>query len=137
MNSLTRKAAVLMTALSFAALSAFAQTPQKPPDSPPPFFKGDKDKDHDPNGRLVEGWVKDETDTVVEGAVVKLKNTKTLQMRSFITKTDGKFRFGALRMDTDYEVKADFKNLSSPQKTISVFDSRKQVVINLKLESKK
>ncbi len=115
----------------------WGQQPQKPPDAPPPLFKGDREKDDDPNGRSVEGQVKGQDDNPADGAIVKLKNLKTLQVRSFITKSDGKFRFGGLRKDVDYEIKADHKDLSSPTRTISVFDSRKQVILNLKLEPKK
>lgn len=136
MIKLFKNLALAMLA-ALAASALFAQVPQKPPDAPPPLFKGEREKDDDPNGRIAEGTVKDEQDNPIDGAVVKLKNTKTLQVRSFITKTDGKFRFGGLRKDIDYEVKADFKNLSSSTRTISVFDSRKQVILNLKLEPKK
>ena len=123
--------------LAGVAGNLWGQQPQKPPEAPPPLFKGDRQKDDDPNGRSAEGVVKDEQDNAAEGAVVKLKNLKTLQVRSFITKTDGKFRFGGLRKDVDYEIKADHNSLSSSTRTISVFDSRKQVILNLKLEPKK
>jgi len=41
----------------------------------------------------------------VNGAVVQLKNTKTLQIRSFITKDDGTYHFYDLSPDIDYELK--------------------------------
>jgi hypothetical protein len=120
------------------ASAVWCQVPQKPPESPtPPLFKGDRDKDKDPNARQVEGTVKDSQENPVPGAVVKLKDTKSLQVRSFITKDDGKFRFTGLRKDIDYEVRADQSGRSSPMKTVSVFDDRKVVVITLKLEDKK
>jgi hypothetical protein len=37
----------------------------------------------------------------------------------------------------DYELKADFQGASSSTKTVSSFDSRKDVVLNLKLNPKK
>ena len=80
--------------------------------------------------------VTDETDKTVDGAVVQLKNTKNLQIRSFITTDNGTYYFHGLSPDVDYELKAEFKSAESPTKTLSSFDSRKQAVINLKLAKK-
>lgn len=86
------------------------------------------------NVRTVQGTVTDAQDAFVQGAVVQLKNTKTLQIRSFITKEQGAYFFHALSTDVDYELKAEHRGSSSSVKTLSAFDSRKQAVINLKLE---
>ena len=71
------------------------------------------------------------------GAVVQLKNTKNLQIRSFVTKEDGTYYFHGLSPDVDYELRADFQGASSASKTVSSFDSRKDVILNLKLNPKK
>ncbi|MBZ5585244.1 MAG: carboxypeptidase-like regulatory domain-containing protein [Acidobacteriia bacterium] len=88
--------------------------------------------------RNVQGVVTSPEDAVVGGAVVYLKNLKTLQIRSFITKPDGTYYFHGLSTDVDYEVRADSKEqgLASPTKTLSSFDSRRDAVINLKLNKK-
>ncbi len=104
---------------------------------PPPFFKGDKGKKDDGSVRALQGTVKMPDETPVESAVVKLKNVKTLQVRSFITKPDGSYTFGGLSTNADYEIWADYQGKSSDIKTLSVFDSRKVAVINLKVEPKK
>ncbi len=128
----------LLILAAASGVLALAQVPQKPPESPnPPFFKGDKEKDTDPNGRRVQGTVEDPQEARIAGAVVKIKNKKTLTIRSFITKDDGKYNFGNLRMDTDYELTAEHKGGASDSKTISVFDDRKLVVLNLVVEPKK
>lgn len=128
---------LLIAAIAAAGSFLWAQVPNAPPKNPnPPFFKGDKGEKEDPNGRIVQGVVKNDQDNFVDGAVVKLKNTKTLQVRSFITKADGKYRFGGLNKDVDYEVQAGHQGKSSDTKTVSVFDSRKQIILNLKLEEK-
>jgi len=88
------------------------------------------------NTRGVQGMVTSPEDTPVNGAVVQLKNTKTLQIRSFITKQDGLYYFHGLSTDVDYELKADYQGASSPTKTLSSFDSRKDAVMNLKLNKK-
>jgi hypothetical protein len=87
--------------------------------------------------RSVQGTVTVADDTPVNGAVVQLKNTKTLQIRSFITKEDGTYHFYDLSPDIDYELKADYQGASSNTKTLSSFDSRRQTVLNLKLNPKK
>ena len=94
-------------------------------------------KGEDSNTRSVQGAVTDSGNALVEGAVVQLKDTKTLQIRSFITKADGLYHFHGLNPNLDYELKADHQGASSSLKTLSSFDSRKQAVINLKVEAKK
>jgi len=86
--------------------------------------------------RSVEGAVTNSDEGSVTGAVVQLKNLKTLQIRSFITKEDGTYHFFELSPDVDYELKADFQGATSGSKTLSSFDSRKKAVINLKLSKK-
>ncbi len=93
------------------------------------------DKD-DPNIRSLQGQVVDPNGKPVAGGVVQLKDTRTLQIRSFITQADGEYRFSGLRTDTDYEVKAESNGLSSDSKRLSTFDSRKIARVNLKLNKK-
>jgi len=94
-------------------------------------------KDENANVRTVQGVVRDAEGEAVNGAVVQLKNTKTLQIRSFITRDNGSYYFHGLSTDVDYELRADYNDTSSGDKTLSSFDSRKVAVMNLKLEKKK
>ena len=94
-----------------------------------------KEKD-DPTIRSLQGQVADPDDKPVAGAVVQLKDTRTLQVRSFITQENGEYRFSGLRVDTDYEIKAEHSGLSSDTKRLSNFDSRKIATVNLKLNKK-
>ncbi|PWU09430.1 MAG: carboxypeptidase regulatory-like domain-containing protein [Terriglobia bacterium] len=114
--------ALLALALLFTATLAFAQKKNK----------GDENS----NTRSVQGSVTSAEDAAVSGAVVQLKNVKTLQIRSFITKEDGNYYFHGLSPDVDYELKADYQGASSPNKMLSSFDSRKEAIINLKLNKK-
>ncbi len=94
-----------------------------------------KDKNGEPtNQRSVEGTVTDSKDAPVSGAVVYIKNSKTLQIRSFITKEQGKYYFHSLSPDVDYELHAESNGATTGNKTLSSFDSRKQAIINLKLK---
>jgi hypothetical protein len=95
-----------------------------------------KKKNPEDDLRTVQGTVTDGTDSPVDGAIVQLKNTKTLQIRSFVTQQHGAYYFHGLSPNVDYEVRADFHGASSPTKTVSSFDSRKEVAINLRLEKK-
>jgi hypothetical protein len=83
--------------------------------------------------RTVQGVVTNASDQPVGKAIVQLKDTKTLQVRSFITQPDGAYHFAGLSDNVDYELKAEHNGAASDTKTLSVFDSRKAAVINLKL----
>lgn len=94
-------------------------------------------KDENANIRSVQGVVSNAQGEAVNGAVVQLKNIKTLQIRSFITRDAGAYYFHGLSTDVDYELRADFNGATSGAKTLSSFDSRKLAIIHLKLEQKK
>ena len=94
-------------------------------------------KDENSTIRSVQGVVSNARGEALNGAVVQLKNTKTLQIRSFITRDNGAYYFNGLSTDVDYELRADFDGASSRERTLSSFDSRRQPVVNLKLERKK
>jgi hypothetical protein len=83
--------------------------------------------------RSVQGVVTSNEEAPLEGAVVQLKDTKTLQIRSFITKQNGTYHFHSLNPDVDYELRAEHQGASSGSKTLSSFDGRKSAVINLKV----
>jgi hypothetical protein len=91
----------------------------------------------DPQTRTVQGTVTAADDSLVNGAVVYLKNTKSLQIRSFFTQKDGSYYFHDLSPDIDYELKAEYNGASSGAHTLSSFDTRKLATINLKLNAKK
>ena len=72
----------------------------------------------------------------VPGAIILLKDTKTLQVRSYIAQKDGKYHFFGLSSDINYELRAQANGMTSPEKMVSVFDSHKVVKLNLKLKKK-
>jgi hypothetical protein len=91
-------------------------------------------KKKDDQNRTVQGVVSAADDSPIPGAVVYLKNTKTLQVRSFITQPNGSYFFHGLSPDVDYELRAENKGASSPTKTLSSFDSRKDANLDLKFK---
>jgi len=86
--------------------------------------------------RSVSGVVTGADDKPVVGAVVQLKDLKTKNVRSFYTQDKGEYYFHELSTEVDYELTATFNGASSKTKTLTVFDSRKDAVLNLKLNSK-
>lgn len=125
----------LAVLLSFACEAIAQVVPQQ---RTPPLFRGEKrPKDEEAKNRSLSGVVRDVSENAADSAIVQLKDTKSRQVRSFITKEDGAYHFHGLSADVDYEVKAQRKGLSSDTKTLSEFDSRKAAVINLKLDQKK
>ena len=140
MLSTTLARLLVAAVLGSAVLLAQAQS-QSVPKGPGygnwvPGSQKDK-KNDDPNVRGVTGTIRMADDTLVEGAVVQLKNTKTMQIRSFITKADGVYQFQGLSTNVDYELKAEAKGMISPARTLSTFDDRKRAIMHLKLENKK
>ena len=97
-----------------------------------PFEKKDKGD----AGKLLTGRVTDKQDNPLPSAVVYLSNTRTRAVKTFICGADGVYRFPSLSQNDDYEVYAQLKGKKSDTKTVSQFDNRGQVMINLKIDTK-
>ena len=85
-------------------------------------------------GRLLFGKVLDPQDNPLPDAVVYLTNTRTRAVKTYIVGPDGTFRFPALSAAIDYEVYAQYKGHKSASKSVSQFDDRSQVYIDLKID---
>ena len=90
-----------------------------------------------PQLRTVRGVVMDKSDSLVVSAVVFLKNTRTNAVRSYITDEQGNYRFSGLDPNVDYEIHAEKDDAKSATRTVSSFDNKKDIVINLKMDKKK
>ena len=86
--------------------------------------------------RSVKGIVTDPAENPIENAVVQLKNTKTLQVKSFFTNADGEYYFHGLDPNVDYEVLARHNGVSSKTRTVSTFDNRSELIYNFEIEPK-
>lgn len=87
--------------------------------------------------RTVHGVVMDKSENLVSESVVFLKNTRTNVVRSSYTDNTGKYRFSGLDPNADYELHAEKAGTKSATHTVSSFDSRKDITLNLKIEKKK
>jgi len=87
--------------------------------------------------RSVAGKVLSAQDQPLTKAVVHLKNTKTLVIKTYITEPDGTYRFSGLSPNVDYEIYAEKEGSHSDTKTLSAFDNRKQLTVTLKIHSGK
>jgi hypothetical protein len=85
--------------------------------------------------RTLQGQVMKSGDAPLPGAVVYLKNTKTLAIRTFVSDDKGNYRFASLSPNVDYEIYAEYKGAKSDTKTLSAFDSRPTATINLKVNA--
>ena len=115
-----RRIAVALLALFFLVLLGHAQDPKR-----------------GAHLRTVRGVVTDKQDNAMPGAVVFLKNANTQAVQSRITDDAGAFRFSGLDPNADYEIHAEKDGAKSPTRTVSSFDNRKEIVINLKIDRKR
>ena len=87
--------------------------------------------------RTLTGTVLDKSDKPIPNAVVYLKNTKTLAVKTYITQTDGTYRFPELSPNVDYDLYAQKNGQQSKSKTLSQFDDRDKPNLNLQIDTNK
>jgi hypothetical protein len=92
------------------------------------------DKKDKQQGRLLFGKVLDQQDNPVVNAVVYLTNSRTHAVKTYIVGQDGTYRFPGLST-VDYEVYAQYNDRKSDTKSVSQFDDRSQVYVDLKINT--
>ena len=130
---------ILPIALLLFVPLAVAQHNESNPDSQPNvFLENNRPKNSkEANTRTIEGSVKDAGDNPLAGAIVQLKNLKTAKIVDYPTRDDGKFSFKDLPMDANFELAAKRGNLTAPVKKVTIYDTRKYVILNFQLTSAK
>jgi hypothetical protein len=93
------------------------------------------DKKEKQQGRLLYGKVLDRQDNPVSDAVVYLTNMRTHAVKTYIVGQDGMYRFPGLS-NADYEVYAQRNDRKSDTKSVSQFDDRSQIYIDLKVQAR-
>jgi hypothetical protein len=96
-----------------------------------------KEKNKGDAGRMLTGKVVDKQDNPLADSVVYLSNTRTRAVKTYIVGPDGLYHFPELSPNIDYEVYAQYKDQKSDTKTVSQFDDRKAVNLNLRIDIKK
>ena len=84
--------------------------------------------------RNVSGHVYGDNDAPLDNAIVYIKNTKTLAVKTYITGADGSYRFSGLSTNVDYELYAEYKGKRSSTKTLSSFDDRAEATLNIHID---
>lgn len=118
--SLPRRILLMVVFLGLATTTVFAQDPKK-----------------EAQLRTVHGVVLDKADNAVAESIVYLKNTRSNIVRTLYTDSSGKYRFSGLDPNTDYEIYAQKEAVKSATHTVTSFDSRKDITLNLKIDRKK
>jgi len=120
--------------------SAFAQaTPSALPTEKPATFDGKRNPKEDKSRiRDLSGFVRDDSGSPIDGAIVRIRDTKSGRTIDYITKQDGSYAFRELDMDIDYELSAKRDGYGDPvKKKLSKYDSRKPAVLNFELAKTK
>jgi hypothetical protein len=95
------------------------------------------DKKSEAELRTIRGIVLDKDENPAPASVVYLLNVKTQAVKTYIADDAGNFRFSGLDPNADYEIHAEHNDVESPVRTVTGFDSRRDVELNLKLSRKK
>ena len=96
-----------------------------------------QDRNKESQLRTVRGTVVDKDENAVASGIVYLKNVKTQTVKTYIADDNGGYRFSGLDPNVDYEIHAEHEDRVSSKRKISSFDSRKEIVIHLKVDKKK
>jgi Carboxypeptidase regulatory-like domain len=93
------------------------------------------DKKDKPQARLLFGKVLDQQDNPVVGSIVYVTNMRTHAVKTYIVGQEGTYRFPGLSM-IDYEVYAQYNGHKSDTKSVSQFDDRSEVYIDLRIDTR-
>ena len=123
-HSLFQVAAVLLLAV-LVAIPARAQEESK------------AQKKAEAQLKVLHGSVIDKSENPVPSSVIYLKNVKSQAVKTYIADESGNYRFSGLDPNVDYEIHAEHDGLTSSTRTVSSFDSRRDIEVTLKLSKKK
>src|SRR5580692_7683271 len=86
-----------------------------------------QDKKAEAELRTIHGQVLDKDENPAPSSVVYLLNRKTQAIRTYIADETGNYRFSGLDPNADYEAHAEQGDWISPTRTVSSFDSRRDM----------
>jgi hypothetical protein len=112
----------LALGLQFALSSAF-----------PAVAQTKQEKKAEAELRTLHGSVIDKDENPIASGVVYLVNVKTQEVRTYIADEQGNYRFSGLDPNADYEIHAEHEGQASSTRTLSSYDSRKDIEMTLKV----
>lgn len=81
--------------------------------------------------RSVHGEVMDRAQSPIVNGIVYLQNKKDNNVRTQISDSQGQYRFTGLDPNVDFEIYAEYKRHKSSRRTVSSFDSRRDIQMDL------
>ncbi len=84
--------------------------------------------------RVVSGFVSDGDAHPVDGATVFLKDLKSKNIRSYTSVNHGRFRFASVNIAEEHELWAEKDGKKSAVKSITPWDTSKEIDAELKLK---
>jgi Carboxypeptidase regulatory-like domain len=126
-----RASAVLSLLLFAASVACVPPARAQQQQDVPPQTKAQKKAEA--QLRVVHGTVINKDENPMPSAVVYLKNLKTLAVKTYIADDTANYRFSGLDPNVDYEIYAESKGMTSATRTISNFDTRRDLELTLKL----
>lgn len=81
--------------------------------------------------RSVHGLVLDKSQNPISSGIVYLRNKKTNNVRTHISDSQGHYQFSGLNPNDDFEIYAEYKHRKSSRHTISSFESRRDIQLDL------
>jgi hypothetical protein len=87
--------------------------------------------------RTVHGIVVDANENPIPSGIVYLVNTKTQSVKTYIADEAGNYRFSGLDPNVDYELHAEHDDSTSATRTVSSFNSSRDIEVILKVSHKK
>jgi len=94
-------------------------------------------KDKGPQLRTVVGQVVDKDENPIANAVIYLENMATTSVDSHFSDDSGNYEYDGLSPDVDYQIYAEHNGMISVTHTISSFDSRISVNLELRVDQAK
>ena len=65
---------------------------------------------------------------------MQIENMVTLDVRSYVVKSDGNYHFMQLSPNIEYILRARYRNIWGAKKTLSIFNSRKDAEVTLTVD---
>jgi hypothetical protein len=94
-------------------------------------------KNKGPQLRTVAGQIVDKDENPIAEAVIYLENMSTKSVQSHISDDRGNYEYSGLDPNVDYQIYAEHDGMTSATHTISSFDSRLTVNLEIKVDRKK